>query len=302
MPYPGVSGAFRRASLSRPVKAARSAPASIPSVSLHATLGRPAPAAVVALKDLDLAKSRLAVAAPLRRRFALAMALDTIAALAGVCARVVVVSDEPGLAGRFDRVGLAVIALPDPRGDDLDAAFAAGAEWLARAGQPRCLCAVADLPALRAEDVADLWAGPDGYVADSAAAGTTIVLGPTSQLRTRFGPSSAAVHAALGLAGLEAPDRARCDVDTIADLRAAAALGLGARTSRLVWESKPATCAALTVGQPAASGWNCVDAGGVPRLLRRPVLDPEVTSLRPGQRLMAAIAGDGSVSDAWLGS
>lgn len=257
---------------------------------------------MVALKDLDLAKSRLAVAAPLRRRFALAMAVDTIAAMFAACAEVVVVSDEPGLAARLDRLGLGVDTLPDPAFNDLDAAFAAGADRLGRAGYRRCLCAVADLPALRPEDVAALWAGPNGYVADSAAVGTTMVLGPTGELWTRFGPASASRHATLGLSALDAPARARCDVDSLADLRDAAALGLGARTSRLVWGTEPAALAALTVGQRAGSGWNCVDAQGMARRVERQALDPEVKSPRPGQRLLAAIAGDGRITDAWLPS
>lgn len=46
-------------------------------------------------------------------------------------------------------------------------------------------------------------------------------------LRPRFGPGSRAAHEGLGHLVLDAPARLRRDVDTIADLRAAAALSLG---------------------------------------------------------------------------
>ena len=61
----------------------------------------PAAAAVVALKPSEYAKSRLDLPAPLRRRLAETMALDTLRALAAAVSRVVVVSGQPALASRL---------------------------------------------------------------------------------------------------------------------------------------------------------------------------------------------------------
>ena len=58
-------------------------------------------AAVVALKAAEHAKSRLDFPAPLRRRLAWTMAVDTLAALSAAVSQVLVVSNQPALASRL---------------------------------------------------------------------------------------------------------------------------------------------------------------------------------------------------------
>jgi len=66
----------------------------------------PPAAAVVALKPMEHAKSRLAVPDALRRRLAWTMALDTLAALCDALPQVLVVSDQPALEAQLRRAGL----------------------------------------------------------------------------------------------------------------------------------------------------------------------------------------------------
>ncbi len=125
----------------------------------------------------------------------------------------------------------------------IDAAAAAGLAALGP-GRPRAVL-LADLPCLRPHDLgaaldaadAQLAAGRAAAVVPDAAGTGTVLLaqGPGPVRPTRFGPGSAAAHAADGAVRLElALPRLRRDVDTPADLEAALALGVG-----------PATLAAL---------------------------------------------------------
>ena len=57
--------------------------------------------------------------------------------------------------------------------------------------------------------------------------------GPGESLRPQFGVGSAAAHAASGAAALVADAALRTDVDTVEDLLAALALGVGAATASL---------------------------------------------------------------------
>jgi 2-phospho-L-lactate guanylyltransferase len=77
---------------------------------------------------------------------------------------------------------------------------------------------------------------PEAFVPDAAGTGTTLYTArPGVAFQPRFGPGSAARHAAAGAAALLLPDAPglRRDVDTPDDLRRAAALGLGPRTAAL---------------------------------------------------------------------
>jgi 2-phospho-L-lactate guanylyltransferase len=98
--------------------------------------------------------------------------------------------------------------------------------------RPVALCA--DLPALRAEDLATALASVGdrtAFVADAAGTGTTLYTASYDDFDPRFGVDSAAAHAAAGatpvpgdLPGL------RQDVDDIVSLRAAVVLGVGPAT------------------------------------------------------------------------
>jgi 2-phospho-L-lactate/phosphoenolpyruvate guanylyltransferase len=200
---------------------------------------------LIPVKVLARAKSRLAgLAGPHRSELALGLASDTVAAVlrTGRAARAVVITDDPAAAAALGRLGALIV--PDEPRDGLNAALRHGAAFAA-ARWPGCGTAAlsADLPALRpaeldrALEAAAAW--PNAFVADAAGDGTTLYTArPGAPFRPAFGLASRARHAAGGAAGLELKDvpGLRRDVDTPADLRGAAALGLGLRTAPLAAE------------------------------------------------------------------
>ncbi|HYT10663.1 MAG TPA: 2-phospho-L-lactate guanylyltransferase [Mycobacteriales bacterium] len=206
---------------------------------------------VVPVKRLDMAKSRLYAAGrprPEHAALALALALDTVSAAAAspAVARVVVVTDDPDAAAAVRAAGAVVVA------DEPDAGLnpalthgAARAATLAPADGVALLSA--DLPALRpAELSAALVAGapyPRSFVADAAGSGTTLLAaGPGVPPRPGYGRGSAATHRRSGAVPLTGDwPSLRRDVDTPADLAAAAVLGLGAATR--AWTSAHAPVA-----------------------------------------------------------
>ncbi len=193
---------------------------------------------VMPVKRLPAAKSRLRGALPgvPHEELALALAADTLRA-ARACpavAGVLVVTDDARVRAAAGAAGARVAADP---GAGLNAAFRHGA---AVAG-PRAAVAglTADLPALRpAELAAALRAtqGVRGFVADAPGGGTVLLAAPAGvPLAPLFGPGSAAAHAASGALPLAGDwPSLRRDVDTPADLAAAAGLGLGPRTAALL--------------------------------------------------------------------
>ncbi|MER7797053.1 2-phospho-L-lactate guanylyltransferase [Microbacterium sp. NPDC096154] len=184
-------------------------------------------------------KSRLA--RPDRAELATAIALDTIQAVcrsAHVSEVVVVTSDEDvaGELARFPARGRPRV-VPDP-GAGLNAAVTAGLDAVA-AGRRGAL--LGDLPAL---DPIDLDVALElatrharAFVPDAEGTGTTLITaGAGAALEPAFGAGSRSRHAAAGFALLDLPATStlRRDVDTADQLRAAAGLGLGPRTSALV--------------------------------------------------------------------
>lgn len=198
---------------------------------------------VVPVKVLARAKSRLTgVGVADRSALVLAMAADTVAAglaAAGVAA-VLVVTDDPQVGQ--EAAGLGAIVLPDSPAAGLNEALAHGASYAARAHPGRGRAALAaDLPAVRpAELTAALSAAAalgTAFVRDAAGTGTTLyAAAPGAGFTPRFGPGSAAAHAAGGAAEITGGDLdgLRRDVDTMADLRLAAELGLGPRSAAVV--------------------------------------------------------------------
>ncbi|MEV0049169.1 2-phospho-L-lactate guanylyltransferase [Saccharopolyspora shandongensis] len=198
---------------------------------------------IVPIKPLHLAKSRLLGAAERGAAHAdlvTAVALDTVTAArraAGV-AGVVVVTSDPTLTETFAAEGVEV--LPDTPAAGLNAALRHGDAQLRQHGIATRIGALqADLPALRPAELAAAIAaaGDDrSFCPDRHGTGTTLLLaergGPLAPL---FGPGSADAHADSGAKTLLGQwDSLRCDVDTEADLAAAAALGLGPHTARRV--------------------------------------------------------------------
>jgi len=197
------------------------------------------------VKVLAQAKSRLAdLAGPRRAELALALACDTVTAVLGceAAARVVVITDDPVAQATLGDLG--ALVTPDEPRDGLNAALRHGAA-VAAARWPGCGTAAlsADLPALRPAELARALnaaaAWPTAFVADAAGDGTTLyTAAPGAAFRPAFGLASRARHAAGGAAELDLTQvpGLRRDVDTPADLRGAAALGLGPRTAPLAAE------------------------------------------------------------------
>jgi 2-phospho-L-lactate/phosphoenolpyruvate guanylyltransferase len=195
---------------------------------------------VIPVKVLALAKSRLTgLAGPRRAELALAMAADTVAAAAACAAvdSVIVVTDDDTAAAELS--GLGALVLPDRPGDGLNPALAFGAAYSDERWPGRGRAGMAaDLPALGPAELARALAEaaevPEAFVADAAGTGTTLyTAGPGAAFCPRFGPGSYAAHRSAGAVELQLPglDGLRRDVDTVADLRDAARIGLGPRTS-----------------------------------------------------------------------
>jgi 2-phospho-L-lactate guanylyltransferase len=197
---------------------------------------------VVPVKPLALAKSRLAgpLSAVSRRRLALAFAQDTVAAaLAYPEVRgVVVVTDDA--RGGAALAGLGARVVPDTPAAGLNAALAHGARAARRdTGHGAVAALNADLPALRpAELSAVLRAAshfPRSFLPDAAEIGTTFLAALSgTELNPLFGGQSRHRHRTSGAVELDPPACAsvRQDVDTVADLRAALAQGVGPYTRR----------------------------------------------------------------------
>ncbi|MGW4716279.1 2-phospho-L-lactate guanylyltransferase [Nocardia sp. NPDC004260] len=199
--------------------------------------------AVIAVKSLDQAKSRLAdrLRPEHRARLVLAMLADTVTATAAVgeVVSVTVVTPDPAVADLARTLGAEVHPEPrPPHADGLNTALAATAAALRGAHGPIDLLALqADLPALRPEELSDmLAAAPRGLrsiVIDHEGSGTAalVVRDPVAALDPRFGPGSARSHIDAGAVDLTGDwPGLRLDVDTPADLDRAVALGAGNAT------------------------------------------------------------------------
>lgn len=196
--------------------------------------------AVVPVKPLGLAKSRLALPTEQRRALALAFALDTVAALSETAcvAAIVVVTTDPEVERCLQDQPVELLR---ETGTGLSAAVRSGCLLaISRWPSAGVLVVPADLPCLSSEAVTTVVglapSGECAFVPDRGSGGTTLVLSPPGRtVRAEYGPGSAARHRALGLVSLDdAPVRTRQDVDTIHDLRAAVVLGLGPRSAAQV--------------------------------------------------------------------
>ena len=197
---------------------------------------------VVPVKRLRLAKSRLYAVGrprPEHEELALSLALDTVAAaLATTAVGAAVRGDRrprgPGGDGGRRRRG-ARRTSPTP-GSTRPSRTAPPR----RCGGPRSdgvALLSADLPALRPAELDAALAAAAGheaaFVADARGTGTTLLAtAPGRPVEPRYGRASAVAHRAAGAVELSGDwPSLRHDVDTAADLRAAAELGLGPATS-----------------------------------------------------------------------
>lgn len=194
-------------------------------------------AAVVPIKSLDAAKTRLGAVLDAGERAALTLWLagrvaDALAG-SGIVAHGVVVSPDTGVLDWASDRGLAALRQVD---GDLNAGVLLGRDWAVRAGANAMLVALGDLPLLAPDDVRAvaeqaraLEAGGSprriAVVApDRSGTGTNLLLvAPPAALDAAFGPGSRARHEAmarargLALAVYSAPTTA-FDVDRPADL------------------------------------------------------------------------------------
>ncbi len=180
-------------------------------------------AAVVPIKRLEQAKSRLGEALDPEERVALAARLLRrtlhVLAEAGVTWRAVVSPDDEAL-----RIAHEWGATALKQGDDgLNEALVQGREWARRQGVDALLALPADLPLLTSEDIIQMWAmaeaGPGVVIApDHAEQGTNaLLLHPPSAIDFYFGPDSFRLHCAAAMRA-EAPLRVYRHAGTQFDL------------------------------------------------------------------------------------
>jgi 2-phospho-L-lactate guanylyltransferase len=206
---------------------------------------------VIPVKVLAQAKSRLTgLAAADRAELVLAMAADTVAAVtaAGGVRGVLVVTDDPDVGREAARLG--AVVLPDEPAAGLNDALAFGARYAQDRWPERGRAGLAaDLPALRPAELTAALAAAAGsasgsaFVPDAEGTGTTLyAAAPGTGFAPLFGVGSRARHRGAGAAELDLPGLGglRRDVDTAADLLAAAELGVGPRTAALLRRVTPA--------------------------------------------------------------
>ncbi|SNT65296.1 2-phospho-L-lactate guanylyltransferase [Asanoa hainanensis] len=220
---------------------------------------------VLAVKPPAAGKSRLRGALPgvPHEALALALALDTATAALACAdvAEVVAVTGDAGAAAALAALGVRTV--PEPAGGGLNPAFTRGAA--AATGRP-VAALQADVPAL---DHHELTAALNetgarrSYAADAPGTGTVLLTAPLGvPLDPRFGPGSAKAHAASGAVPLDGRwPTLRRDVDTAADLAAAAALGLGPHTARLVGYGAGMQGTVATYDPDSRSGTVLLDDG-----------------------------------------
>lgn len=198
---------------------------------------------IVPVKPPGVGKSRLG---PLdgvdRRDLAAAFATDTVTACLqtpGVTG-VLVVTDDADFAAAM--TGLGAHACGDGPEPGLNAALRYGAATAAaRWPGVSCVALLADLPALRPDDLAAALAevaergDAASYVVDADGTGSTMYAAPYDSFNPRFGAGSAAAHARAGATPVNGDlPTLRRDVDDVDALRAAIALGVGRATAALV--------------------------------------------------------------------
>jgi len=193
---------------------------------------------LVPVKPPAVGKSRLAGLGDRERRdLAAAIALDTVEACraASLVSEVLAITDDAGFSAELTAIGCATI--PDGTSDDLNGTLRLGAAE-ARRRWPGLVpvALLGDLPALRPADLdaalGGLEPGEPAYVPDADGFGTTLYTAAYDAFGPRFGGGSAAGHAAVARRLEGAAPGLRRDVDDLADLRQAWALGVGPRTRR----------------------------------------------------------------------
>ncbi len=146
-----------------------------------------------------------------------------------------VVTDDPRVSAELGSTRAQV--LRDTPAAGLNAALAHGVAHARTAGEVPVATLPADLPALRPQELAlaldEATRHDRCVVPDAHGTGTTLLTARSGvAFDVAYGPDSFARHLAAGAFALDTEGMAglRCDVDTVADLRASVQLGLGHRT------------------------------------------------------------------------
>jgi 2-phospho-L-lactate guanylyltransferase len=198
---------------------------------------------ILPVKGGPLAKSRLGG----RPELATAIALDCLDAVLAcpVVGRVLVVTSDPPIRAAARAVGAHVVPEAQP-GAGLVPAIVSGVRVAALVCAGPTAVLLADLPALRPEDLAAALAAVEARLHDDTASmaavpdaqgtGTVLLAARTpADLDPAFGPDSLGEHVRRGAEALDLDlPGLRRDVDTPADLEAALALGVGPRTATAV--------------------------------------------------------------------
>ncbi len=211
--------------------------------------------AVVALKPLTLAKSRMAgLPAPLRQRLVWLMAVDTLRALSSALDHVLVISNQPALHSSLRRIGLGNVEVldEDPTGggelSGLNPALRRGDTILRRRGFDSVLACVSDLPAATPNSIrrvlsaatAQLSRSARIFLSDAQGTGTAMLMATGASLDPQFEGASTVAHLSSGAHRITDSDLdaavgdLRTDVDDTADLAAAFRLGLGRATQSVI--------------------------------------------------------------------
>lgn len=193
---------------------------------------------LVPVKPPAVGKSRLAELGDRERReLAAAIALDTVEACraAVLVSEVLGITDDAGFSAEL--AGLGCPTIPDGTSEDLNGTLRlAAAEAHRRWPGLVPVALLGDLPALRPteldEALGSIEPGASAYVADADGFGTTLYTAAYDDFAPRFGAGSAAAHDAVATPVRAALPGLRRDVDDLADLRQAWALGVGPRTRR----------------------------------------------------------------------
>lgn len=193
--------------------------------------------AIIPVKRLQVAKSRLApLGDPQRRALAVAFLTDVVVAASRCSAivNVLVVCADEAVASLVTALGARVVREDGDAGHD--AAVALGIASARESPSSRGVVVLSsDLPALDASELAALLAqvssGGSALVADEEGEGTTMLLAAAGvALVPSYGPGSRRRHEQAGAQLLEGTPRLRRDVDTPEQLARAVALGVGAAT------------------------------------------------------------------------
>ena len=210
---------------------------------MSATPQTPTYAVVVPVKPPARGKSRLVgIADSAREELAAAFALDTVTACLAAehVGAVLVATDDARFSAALAATGAPCI--PDGDSSDLNATLrqtAAEAHRRWPSMRPVALCA--DLPALDPADLDAALASPllagevAGFVADAAGIGTTLYSASWEAFDPHYGEGSRLAHLDAGAVEVTGPlTSLRRDVDDLPDLQAAAALGVGGHTRRVL--------------------------------------------------------------------